>query len=118
MRYEGVMENKTNYMIAVIVVAAISTAGVLLGKFAYADAVISDLKQEQVLKQRQSQDILPFEEILKAIRPQIDGELIETEFEIENGRPIYELKYIDASGRVTEIYVDAKTGRIVRKEDD
>ena len=75
-------------------------------------------KHEDVLRFRKKKDILPFSEILKAVRPQIQGEIIETEFEYEDGRPVYEFKYIDPSGRVIEMYVDAKTGKILKKEYD
>ncbi len=75
-------------------------------------------KHEEVFQSRKAKDILPFSDILKAVRPHIQGEIIETEFEIEDGRPVYEFKYIDPSGRVIEIYVDAKTGKILKKEFD
>jgi len=75
-------------------------------------------KQEQVYRHKQSKDILPFKDILKAIRPFVHGEIIETEFEIEHGLPTYEFKYIDKSGRVREMYVNAKTSKIIKDELD
>ncbi len=75
-------------------------------------------KQQQVYKHRKSRDILSFKEILKAVRPRIKGEIIETEFEIEHGIPTYEFKYIDKSGRVREMYVNAKTGKIIKDKLD
>ena len=44
--------------------------------------------------------------------------IIETEFEYEDGVPVYEFKYIDRSGRVRELYVDARTGAILKDEAD
>ncbi len=75
-------------------------------------------KQQQVYEHRKSKDILSFKDILKVVRPLIQGEIIETEFEIEHGIPTYEFKYIDKSGRVREMYVDAKTGKIIKDELD
>lgn len=75
-------------------------------------------KHQELLKYRQSRDILSFEEILKAVRPKIEGEIIEAEFEEEGGIPVYEFKYIDASGRVLKIYTDARTGEIIKRDDD
>lgn len=77
-----------------------------------------DSHHEEVLKQREMKDILPFEVILSAIRPLIKGEIIETEFEMEDGLPAYEFKYIDQSGHVREMYVNAKTGEIIKDESD
>lgn len=78
----------------------------------------SDSKHDEVLKFRQSNDILPFNEILEIIVNKTGGEIIETEFEYKHGVPIYEFKYISKSGRVREVYVDAKTGRIIKDEPD
>ena len=61
---------------------------------------------------------LPLPEVLGIIGPQINGEIIETEFEYEHGRPIYEFKYVDRNGRVRELYVDARTGVILKDKPD
>lgn len=63
-------------------------------------------------------DVRPLPEILKLVRPKIDGEIIETEFEYEHGRPVYEFKYVDKGGRVRELYVDARKGTIIRDKLD
>ena len=62
--------------------------------------------------------ILPLPKVLETIDPQIDGKIIETEFEYENGRPVYEFKYVDRNGRVRELYVDARTAVIVKGNPD
>ncbi len=71
---------------------------------------------EELLEYHRSQDILTFEEILKIIRSDFEGEIIEIEFEIEGGIPIYEIKYINAEGQVLEMYMDAKTGAFFEEE--
>jgi len=63
-------------------------------------------------------EVMPLAEVLAAVRPHIKGEIVETEFEKDDGVWVYELKYIDARGRLVEIYVDARTGRILKVEDD
>lgn len=73
---------------------------------------------EDVYRRRESRDILSFADILKIVRPFIKGEIIETEFENEHGRLVYEIKYIDKAGRVMEIYVDARTGKLLKHEAD
>ena len=75
-------------------------------------------RHRDVYRQRQSHKILPFKEILKKIRARIHGEIIETEFEMEDGIPIYEFKYIDKNGHVLEMEVDARTGRVLKVERD
>ena len=73
-------------------------------------------QDEDVFQYLQSKEILPFEEVLKIARKHIKGVIIETEFELEYGVPVYEIKYIDAKGRVLEIYINAKTGKILNEE--
>jgi len=62
--------------------------------------------------------ILALPEVLGIVGPQIDGEIIETDFEYEHGRPIYAFKYVDRKGRVRELYVDARTAAILKDEPD
>lgn len=85
---------------------------------AFADEKTSGSKHDDVLEYRQKENILPFEEIFAMVKDKINGEIIKTEFEIEDGIPVYEFKYIDESGRVLEIYADARTGVVVKKEQD
>lgn len=63
-------------------------------------------------------EVMPLAEVLAVVLPHISGEIVETEFEKEDGLWVYELKYIDARGRLVEIYVDARTGRILKPEGD
>ena len=67
---------------------------------------------------RQGGSILPLPEVLAMVHPQIDGQIIETEFENEHGRPVYEFKYVNRNGRVRELYVDARTGVIIKDKPD
>lgn len=67
---------------------------------------------------RKGGSILPLPEVLAIVGPQIDGEIIETEFEIEDGRPVYEFKYVNRKGRVRELYVDARTGIFLKDKPD
>lgn len=63
-------------------------------------------------------EIRPLEQIVEAVRRQIAGEIIEIEFERNDGRYVYELEIIEPSGRIVEIEVDAKSGEIIKREED
>lgn len=78
----------------------------------------SSAGHNEVLKYRQGEGILPFEEVLAIVKDRIKGEIIEAEFEIEDGIPVYEFKYIDESGHVLEVYTDARTGVVIKEERD
>jgi uncharacterized membrane protein YkoI len=57
--------------------------------------------------------------VLKAqVLEKLPGELIEVRIDRDDGRIIYEFRILRDSGRVTEVEVEAATGRIVEVEND
>jgi len=63
-------------------------------------------------------EVRSLSEIIDRVSSQVDGEIVEAEFEREHGRWIYELKIIERSGRLLELYVDAETAEIIKVEED
>ena len=63
-------------------------------------------------------EIRPLEQIIAVVRGQIAGDIIEIEFERNEGRYVYEIEIIEPSGRIIEIEVDAKTSEILKREED
>ncbi len=60
---------------------------------------------------------LPLEKITRIATTAVGGgEVIEIEFEVRDGRPVCEVKIIDRSGRLREVYVDAQTGKVLKVE--
>ena len=66
----------------------------------------------------ESGEILPLEQIVTGARAARPGEVIETELEREDGRYVYEVEILDATGRVWEVKLDAKTGELLEIEED
>ena len=60
--------------------------------------------------------IRPLSDILVELRTQLQGEVIEVELEREGEIYIYEFKILAPSGRVSEVKVDAATGKILKTE--
>ncbi len=66
-----------------------------------------------------SGEILSLEVILKNVRQEFPGKVLEVELEKEHGQIVYEIEILNDNGVITEIYVDAKTGKLLlTKEDD
>lgn len=106
-------------MLDIQFVCAVAAAAILLFDSAETPARADDVsEQERVFQRRQSEEILSFKDILQAVRPLIEGEIIEAEFEVDHDIPVYEFKYIDQAGHVREMYVDARTGRVLKEEFD
>lgn len=60
----------------------------------------------------------PLADILAEVRPRLGGEVIEVEFDREDGRYVYEFKVITPAGQLREIEVDALTAEILKDEAD
>lgn len=56
--------------------------------------------------------------IVEEVKVQVPGEMLEVEFESENGIYKYELKILRPDGKIQEVEVDARTGTILKVEDD
>ena len=96
----------------------------LLGLFFCASILLSvtptlaDIDQTTARKLKASGQILSLEKILekaKAVKP---GKVLETELEFKNDLYFYEIELLDSQGIVWEIKFDAKTGKLIKLEED
>jgi len=62
--------------------------------------------------------VLPLTEIIALVGRDLQGHVIEVEFETKDKRHIYEFKLLTDDGKVVEVYVDAATGEIVKVKED
>ena len=95
-----------NRFINILPVCAICLCGSLSADDAYLDArrLVSEGK------------ILPLEQILRRVKAVQPGQVLEVEFEQEDGYIIYEIEQLDTRGTVWEFKVDAQTGEIIKQE--
>jgi uncharacterized membrane protein YkoI len=63
-------------------------------------------------------EIMQLSDILKKVRSQIKGRILEIEFEDSKQNPIYEMYILDSGGRRLEYEVDARTGKILNLQGD
>ncbi len=71
---------------------------------------------EEVYAGAKSGKILPLAKILAMVRKTNTGEIVATKFEHKGDALIYEIYFLDDSGRRQEIYVDARTGEPIKIE--
>lgn len=95
---------------------ALALAVALLLPVSLSPAVADEPDQARVLEAVKAGKIKPLTEIIPIVRKSVPGEIIETEIEFEDGRWVYEFKTITPQGRRYEIYVDARTAKILRKK--
>ena len=100
------------FLPAVIIAAA---AGVVL--LHVPDTLAGDDHQQaRALSQRG--DILPLEKIAERARAEKPGKLIDIELEQKKGIWVYEAEILDDAGRVWELKLDARTGALLKMEQD
>ena len=64
----------------------------------------------------QSGEVLPLEQVLAQLKGGVTGEISSIELEKEDGIWVYEFKVISPQGRMMEVSVDAKTGKLIGKK--
>lgn len=79
---------------------------------------IADDDHERARELLREGRILPLSEVVAGVLAKVPGELLEVEFENEEGVHVYELKLLRPDGRVQEVEADAATGKILKIEDD
>lgn len=92
---------------------ALSLAALLPPLAARAD---SERDYEKARRAVERGEILALAEILTRVRAQLGGEVVGVEFERKRERWLYEFKVIDPAGRLWEVYVDAATAAIIKRE--
>jgi len=108
------MHSHTHFTIHII-------PGILLGIMALCPLQLAQADDDYIEARRLnvSGEILPLEDILKNIKLTFPGKILEIELEQEDGKIIYEVEILGTDGVVREIYINAKTGKLLSvKEDD
>ena len=80
------------------------------------DKIGGEHDHERARRALERGEIRPLSEILASVRARIPGEVVKVEIEREDGVWVYELKIVAKDGRFLEVYVDAKTARIIKIE--
>lgn len=78
----------------------------------------ADISQTTARKLSASGQILPLEAIHTKAKSIKAGKILETELESKKGLYVYEVELLDAHGTVWEIKLDAKTGALIKLEQD
>ena len=77
-----------------------------------------ELGQAEIRELVRQGEILPLETILVQFPPKEYGKLLDLEVEREHGTVVYEIEFLRSDGRIVEIEVDARNGKILEQEID
>jgi len=85
---------------------------------AYADNDDDHRQRDSIDAAVKKGEIMQLSEILLRVKPQINGRVLEVEFEDSKEGPVYEFYVLDSIGRRIEYKIDARTARILSSEQD
>ncbi len=77
---------------------------------------LSDEDYQQARRLKELGEILPLEQIIKVARARQPGRVLEVELENKDGRHVYEVELLNMQGEVWELYFDAATGELIKRE--
>lgn len=75
----------------------------------------ADSDQDRALAAVQAGQVLPLKTLLERLERDHPGQLLEVELEDDDGLLIYEVKLLQADGRLVKLKVDAASGEVLRQ---
>lgn len=82
------------------------------------NALADRVSHDEALRAVQAGQALPLARIMQIALQHAPGEIVEVELERDDGRLIYEVEVLGASGRVRKVEIDARTGAVLDIEDE
>jgi uncharacterized membrane protein YkoI len=102
------------HLLALLTALAVLSAGTAAAEGSHEGE--SDHDQDRAFEALQRGEVLPLDKVLAGLGQRHPGELIGVELERREGRWIYEVRLIDGSGRLIDLDIDARTGKVIRPE--
>jgi uncharacterized membrane protein YkoI len=75
-------------------------------------------QQEEARQAVKAGLVRPLEDVLTEARKTIDGDIVEIEFEKDDGRFIYEIEYVRRDGQLMEMKIDAKSLAVIENDEE
>lgn len=71
---------------------------------------------DAVLRAVQRDELMPLSRVLDILRTERQGEVVEIELDVDDGRVIYDFDVLTSEGRLYAVAIDAVTGQVVEVE--
>jgi uncharacterized membrane protein YkoI len=116
LEHDAIMEilrGMKNFLAGVLCTALLGVASVIAG------VDDGDAREHDAIRSAlQRGEVLPLAKILAIAQEKVPGDVIEVELESKREALVYEIKVLTQSGRVREVKIDARTGAVLKVEDD
>lgn len=95
-------------------IIAVSLIGVLPLEAGWAP-VWAQAEQDEALKNRKKEGLIPYGRIARQVERQFNGRVVGQNLHQTGGRWVYQLRILkDHDGSVVVVVIDAKTGRVIQ----
>jgi uncharacterized membrane protein YkoI len=91
----------------------IALAGLIALMLMGAAPARADSDQDRARAAVDAGEVKPLGQILKSVRQRYKGQVLDSQLLDEGGRPVYRVRLLTKDGKVLDIGVDAKSGRIL-----
>ena len=81
----------------------------------YPACAAADSDQDRARAAVQAGQVLPLKTLLERLEREHPGQLLSVELEDDGGRLVYDVKLLQADGRLVKLKVDAATGEVLRQ---
>ncbi len=78
---------------------------------------LADNDQDRARAAVQAGKALPLKAVLERLEREHPGQVLEVELEQDDGRWIYEIKLLQAGGRLLKLELDAASGEVLRRKE-
>lgn len=80
-------------------------------------AARADNDQDRARAAVQAGQVLPLRTVLERLEREHPGQVLEVELEREDGRWVYDVKLLQASGRLVKLALDAGSGEVLQRRE-
>ncbi len=77
----------------------------------------ADSDQDRARAAVQAGQVLPLKTVLERLERDHPGQVLEVELEREDGRWVYEVKLLQAGGRLVKLELDADSGEVLKRRE-
>jgi uncharacterized membrane protein YkoI len=74
------------------------------------------VEADAVLRAVQRDELMPLDRVLDILRAERQGDVVEIELDVDDGRVIYDFDVLTPEGRLYAVAIDAVTGQVVEIE--
>ena len=95
----------------------LSTLAFVLAMVLASPPALADSEQDRARAAVQAGKVLPLKTLLERLEREHPGQVLEVELEQDDGRWIYEIKLLQAGGRLVKLELDAASGAVLQRKE-